>query len=153
MSLAKAIGKREGFTSPSVEAYLLLLRISDLFQRQMNEVLKAESLSSPQYNVLRILRGHGRPCTCSEIGDQLVVQDPDVTRLIDRLEKRSPALLERTRCTEDRRVVWVQLTQAGLAALERLDGPIQQQHEANFSPLAQPDLQNLVGLLTALLKA
>ncbi len=151
MGLAKAIGKRKGFESPSVEAYLLLVRVTDLLQRQMAEVLKQESLTGTQYNVLRILRGHGRPCTCSEIASQLIVQDPDVTRLIDRMEKR--ALLERTRCTEDRRIVWIKLTDSGAASCARLDAPIRHQHQANFKALSETELHSLITALTKVMEA
>lgn len=151
MSLAKAIGKRHAFDSPSLEAMLLLMRVTDLMQRRSAEVLKRESLTGPQYNVLRILRGHGRPCTCSEIAGQLIVQDPDVTRLIDRLEKR--ALIERIRCTEDRRVVWVKITDAGTTAVARLDQPNAQLLKANFKSLTETEIRSLISLLTKLMDA
>ena len=55
------------------------------------ELMRGHDLSLPQYNVLRILRGAGDAgLRCSEVGARLLVHDPDVTRLLDRLEKGGP---------------------------------------------------------------
>ena len=84
----------------------------------MAEWLKPHGLSPTQYNALRILRGagvDGLPCT--EVGARMISRDPDITRLVDRLEKRG--LVTRGRGTEDRRVVRARITTAGLELLRR----------------------------------
>ena len=90
----------------------------------MAEVLRPSELSPAQYNVLRILRG-SRPggLACREIGDRMVTHDPDITRLLDRLEKRG--LIARSRESKDRRVITVRITASGLDALKKLDGAVE----------------------------
>jgi DNA-binding MarR family transcriptional regulator len=105
--------------SLEVEAWLALQiaahRVADPWFR----FLKSQDLPHPQYNVLRILRG-ARPgaLTCGEIAERMIVRDPDVTRLLDRLEKRG--FVTRTRDASDRRIVRTAISPAGLAELERL---------------------------------
>jgi DNA-binding MarR family transcriptional regulator len=97
--------------------------------------------------VLRILRGSGddgRPAT--EIGPDMVVRVPDVTRLVDRLER--DGYVERTRCSRDRRVVWVCITQAGLDLLKTLDPAVLDLHKAQLGHLTQKELSTLSRLLT-----
>lgn len=94
-------------------------RVSDPWFR----FLKSQDLPHPQYNVLRILRG-ARPeaLTCGEVAERMIVRDPDITRLLDRLDQRG--FVTRTRDDDDRRVVRVTITAAGLAELERLDAAV-----------------------------
>src|ERR1700681_2729702 len=105
--------------APSSEEalFLDLLRTSDVLSRRPAQVLKAEELSSNQYNVLRILRGAPEGLPCGEIGNRMVTRDSDITRLLDRLEKR--ALISRCRESKDRRTVWTRITPSGLEALAR----------------------------------
>lgn len=115
--------QRRPFASPAEEAYLNLIRTADQLARGVALVLKPHQLSEAQYNVLRILRGAGAEGhTCSEVATRLVTHDPDVTRLLDRLEARR--LLVRSREHDDRRVVTVRITRQGLAVLDTLDGPV-----------------------------
>src|SRR5215467_1959891 len=88
---------------PEEEAFLDLLRTTDLLSRGPAQVIKAEDLSATQYNVLRILRGAPEGLACGEIGNRMITRDPDITRLLDRLEKRG--LISRARDTKDRRMV------------------------------------------------
>ncbi len=108
------------FSLPEEELYLSLLRTSDLLGRGFGALLKERGISPPQYNVLRILRGAGEPgLPCGEIASRMVTRDPDVTRLLDRLEQR--ALISRGRTPGDRRVVSTRITEDGLALLNELD--------------------------------
>ena len=88
---------------PEEAAFLELVRTTDLLSRGLVRVLKTEDLSSTQYNVLRILRGAPEGLTCGEIANRMITRDPDVTRLLDRLEKRD--LISRNREEKDRRTV------------------------------------------------
>lgn len=132
--------------SGQVEAYLNTLRTADWLMRGVVEVLKPHDLSPTQYNVLRILRGAS--CDghrCGEISERLVTRDPDITRLLDRLERRG--LITRGRSATDRRVVFTRITQAGLDLLNELDGPIAAVHEQQFARLDRDQLATLSRLL------
>src|ERR1700694_1290137 len=93
---------RRGVGSPEEAAFLDLLRTTDMLSRGLVQVLKIEDLSSTQYNVLRILRGAPEGLPCGEIASRMITRDPDVTRLLDRLEKRG--LISRCRENKDRRM-------------------------------------------------
>lgn len=108
------------FALPEEELYLSLLRTADLLGRGFGALLKERGISPPQYNVLRILRGAGESgLPCGEIANRMVTRDPDVTRLLDRLEQRG--LIARGRTPGDRRVVSTRITEAGLSLLDELD--------------------------------
>lgn len=128
------------------EAYLNVQRTANALSDEIGDLLRAHQLTPPQYNVLRILRGAGEQgLTASDIGERMITRDPDVTRLVDRLEKRG--LVERWRCTEDRRVVWTRVAPAGLAAIQPLDAPLHDLHVAQLAHLGEEKLRTLVGLL------
>src|ERR1700675_379594 len=101
------------FTSREAEAYLSLLRTADALQTQVEARLKLFGLTGTQYNALRILRGAGpEGLPCREIGERMITRDPDITRLLDRLEDRG--FVQRTRAKNDRRVICGKITPAGL---------------------------------------
>ena len=103
-------------------------------------------LTPSQYNVLRILRGAGeKGHPCQEVGARMISRVPDVTRLLDRLEKAG--LVARRRCTEDRRVVHATILPKGLEVLAALDGPVQDLAPRLFHSLSQRELQQLNDLL------
>lgn len=140
------IKQRKPFNCREEELFLNILRSSDLLQRRIGEVLKASELSSTQYNVLRILRGAGSEgLACGEISNRMVTRDPDITRLLDRLEKRG--LVARSREKEDRRVVTARITQAGLDLLKKLDEPVIQMHRAQLGHLETKQQETLIRLL------
>jgi DNA-binding MarR family transcriptional regulator len=130
---------------PEEAAFLDLLRTTDMLSRGLISVLKAEDLSATQYNVLRILRGAPEGLPCGEIANRMITRDPDVTRLLDRLEKRS--LISRCRETKDRRTVMVRITPAGLKLLARLDTPVQDGHRRQLGHLGREQLKTLTELL------
>ncbi len=124
---------------------LELVRTTDMLARGIVQVLKAEDVSTTQYNVLRILRGAPEGLPCGEIANRMITRDPDVTRLLDRLEKRG--LISRCRETTDRRTVLTRITSDGLDLLARLDGPIQDAHRAQLGHLGPDRLRALTDLL------
>lgn len=140
--------KRQAKASPEEAAFLDLLRTTDMLSRGPAQILKAEDLSATQYNVLRILRGAPRGLACSEIASRMITRDPDVTRLLDRLEKRE--LLSRSRDAGDRRTVVAQISPDGLKVLARLDEPVQAAHRRQLGHLGPERLQELTSLLFAL---
>ena len=126
-------------------AFLDLLRTCDFLSRGPALLLKTEGLSPTQYNVLRILRGAREALACGEIAGRMITRDPDVTRLLDRLEKRR--LISRCRETGDRRMVKARITPEGLKLLARLDDPIQRMHRKQLGHLGKALTQDLADLL------
>ncbi len=145
-TLQRDLKQRRPFVSREEEAYLNLVRTADLLSREVAAVLKRHQLSEAQYNVLRILRGAGADgLACSEIGSRLVTRDPDVTRLLDRLEARG--LIARSREDIDRRVVTTRITSPGLTLLERLDPLVRQAVERMLAHVGSSQLGALIDLL------
>src|SRR5271167_4515406 len=138
-------GKRRRAVCLEEVAFLDLLRTCDLLSRGPALVLKGEDLSATQYNVLRILRGTPDGLPCGEIASRMITRDPDITRLLDRLEKRG--LISRCRETEDRRMVMARITAAGMKVLARLDEPIQERHRKQLGHLGRERLRALAELL------
>jgi DNA-binding MarR family transcriptional regulator len=132
---------------PEEIAFLDLVRTCDLLSRGPAQVLKAEDLSPTQYNVLRILRGAPNGMPCGEIASRMITRDPDITRLLDRLEKRG--LTSRCRETRDRRMVMVRITPEGLKLLSRLDEPVEEAHRRQLGHLGKERLRALAELLEA----
>jgi DNA-binding MarR family transcriptional regulator len=126
-------------------AFLELARTCDRLSRRLASVLKGADLSATQYNVLRILRGAPEGLACGEIAGRMITRDPDVTRLLDRLEKRG--LIARCRESKDRRMVLTRITPEGLQALAELDQPIQDVHRQQLGHLGQNRLRALGELL------
>ena len=125
-----------------------LLRTTDMLSRGLFRVLKIEDLSPTQYNVLRILRGAPDGLPCGEIASRMITRDPDITRLLDRLEKRK--LISRCRETTDRRMVMARITPEGLKLLARLDQPVEAAHRRQLGHLGQQRLRALADLLRVL---
>jgi DNA-binding MarR family transcriptional regulator len=134
-------------SSPEEVAFLDLLRTTDMLTRGAIGVLKAEDLSPTQYNVLRILRGSAEGLPCGEIADRLITRDPDVTRLLDRMEKRG--LISRARDSRDRRMVLARITSTGRKLADRLDEPVQRIHRKLLGHMGKQRLRTLRGLLAA----
>jgi len=126
--------------------FISLQKAADSLGLEAEQLLKPHGLTGTQYNVLRILRGaepDGLPCRA--IGERMISHDPDMTRLLDRMEKR--ALISRARQTDDRRVIKTRITQAGLALLKSLDQPVRELHKRQFHHLPSSRLKTLAQLL------
>ena len=143
--LQHELKKRRPFESPEQEAALSVLRTGDQLQIRFARLLREHGLTPSQYNVLRILRGEGKPLACLEIAERLITAVPGITGLIDRLE--AMGLVARDRSTEDRRVVYVSITPGALDLLARLDAPVRDLHVKLMGHLARPELQELIRLL------
>jgi DNA-binding MarR family transcriptional regulator len=146
MNLQRELRKKQPFDLPEEEAGLNLLRTADAIQTPFSQLFAAHGISDPQYNVLRILRGHGGSgLPCSEISEQMLHRMPDMTRLVDRLEKAR--LVTRGRTSADRRVVMVFLTPAGQELLARLDKPVRDLHRQTLGHLSRSELHEFNRLL------
>ncbi|MGB8439359.1 MAG: MarR family transcriptional regulator [Candidatus Acidiferrales bacterium] len=137
--------KRRPVSSLEEATYLELLRTTDLLSRGLDHILKAADLSPTLYNVLRILRGAPEGLPCGAIANRMITRDPDVTRLLDRLEKRN--LISRSREIKDRRTVMARITPAGLKLLTHLDKPVQSGHRRQLGHLGPRQLKALTALL------
>jgi DNA-binding MarR family transcriptional regulator len=134
------------FTSREQETYLSLLRTADALQTQVESRLKEFGLTGTQYNALRILRGAGpEGLPCREIGERMITRDPDITRLLNRLEDRG--FVERRRAKNDRRVIYGKITAAGLKLLREMDGPIDKHGREMLRHVGQEKLKQLIELL------
>ena len=146
--LKNEIQQSKPFSSNAEEAFLNMQRTSATLSREFETLLKPFGLTSTQYNVLRILRGAGREgLLCRQIGERMVTPDPDITRLLDRLEKRS--LILRTRDSRDRRAIFTRITEEGLSFLERLAPPVIEFHRQRLAHLNKNRIRSLIQLLEA----
>ncbi len=143
--LRDEIKQKRPFDSPQQVAYLNVQRTASVLGRGPSEVLRRSGLTPTQYNVLRILRGADGPLTCSEVGERMIALDPDVTRLLDRLEEKE--LVRRERSTEDRRVVVSEITEKGREIVDDLDEPVAQLHAKQLGHMGEEKLRTLTALL------
>jgi len=141
-----APSKRDPQEDLQSRVFVTLLRAADALTRGAEALLKPYRISGTQYNVLRILRGAGENgLACREVGCRLISRDPDITRLLDRMESRG--LIARMRETEDRRVVRTRITAEGLRLLAELDQPVRELHRRQLRRLPAKQLQRLAELL------
>lgn len=145
-NLASEIGKSSPFDSTAQEAHLNILRTASVLGEPFDHLFASHGISDSLYNSLRILQAAGnKGRLCHEISNHLVARVPDVTRLVDRLEKLGLAV--RRRSTTDRRAVYVQITPAGLDLLSTLHEPVMQLHESQLNHLSKSELTELSRLL------
>lgn len=148
-SLGEEVGKRRGFESAEQEAFLNIIRTASFLETEFGRLFKKHGLSMATYNVLRILRGSSETksngTTCGQIRDMMVTPVPDVTRLVDRLETQG--FVSRVRCNEDRRVVYVKITEQGKSLLQEMDGPVAELHRSQLEHMDPDQLRSLSDLL------
>jgi len=139
-------GRKSAVETEQLLAFDLLLRTASELDQQVTRALKPAEVTPAQYNVLRILRNAGSVgLACSDVSARLVRHDPDVTRLLDRLEARG--FVKRSRDTEDRRVVMARITPDGRAVLDKLGPSIAALHARQFEHLSRDEFRSLVTLL------
>jgi DNA-binding MarR family transcriptional regulator len=143
--LQKELKKRGPFTTLEQEAMLNIARTADQLLVRAERLLREHGLTGSQYNILRILRGEGKPLPILEIASRTVQVVPGITGLIDRLE--SAGLVRRERSTEDRRVIFVSITNKALKVLEKLDEPLVAYERKLLSCLKAAEQRELIRLL------
>ena len=125
---------------------LNIVRTADLLSRSFALTFKAHGLTQTQYNVLRILRGAGSEGLPSgEVASRMVTREPDITRLLDRMEERG--WVHRRKDPEDRRVMRAYLTLAGRELVDRLDAPVDALQEHCLGHMDDASLAQLSDLL------
>lgn len=144
--LQDEIKQTKPFGSLEDEAFLNVLRTAEAFLWREAEFLKPYEITLSQYNVLRILRG-AEPAglICREISERMIARDPDVTKLLDRLEARG--LVRRERQEKDRRVIIARITSEGLDLVKEIDEPVLKMTENLLAHLGERKLKTLIELL------
>lgn len=138
--------EKSGSISIENQIFVAMLKAADGLAQEAEQLVKEQGLTGAQYNVLRILRGaEPEGLACGEIAERMISHDPDMTRLLDRMEKRD--LITRERQTDDRRVVRARITAHGLELLKKLDGPVRALHAQQFRHMPAPRLKLLAQLL------
>src|SRR6201993_5052736 len=140
--LQHELKKKRPFESPEQEATLNIVRTSDQLQIRFARLLREYGLTSPkQYNILRILRGEGKPLPILEIASRTITVVPGITGLIDRLERAG--FVHRLRCEKDRRVIYVAPTDQAIKTLADLDEPIVALRRKVLGHLSQLELKEM----------
>ncbi|MEM1331638.1 MAG: MarR family transcriptional regulator [Planctomycetota bacterium] len=150
--LQRELNKATPFESLEQETFLSLYRTSGMLAGDFQVLFKTKGLSFSTYNVLRIVAGagdEGRPS--QSISEDMVVRVPDVTRLVDRLQKQG--FVERKRCDRDRRVIFVRITEQGRELLDDLRGPVDKLHIGQLAHMTETELRELTRLLARARKA
>lgn len=151
-ALKQEIAQKLPFSSMEEEAVLNLMRTSDALQRAFHLRFRDWRVTSTQYNVLRILRGaHPEGLTCAAIGDRMITAEPDITRLLGRL--KTLKLIKQRRDRHDRRVVWTQISDAGLELLAAMDPHIQKLPVELLGHMSPAELAEFIRLLEHARKA
>jgi DNA-binding MarR family transcriptional regulator len=134
------------FDSPQQETYLNLWRTYDRLRLVEDELFGRHDLTAQQYNTLRLLRAaHPKKVATLGLAGRLVSRAPDITRLVDKLAERG--LVERERPADNRRLVNVGITDAGLALLDRLAAEVRECHEKQLGHLDEAEMRSLIALL------
>src|SRR5215470_2715858 len=129
--------------------FVAILKAADTLGSEAEQLLKSAGLTGAQYNVLRILRGaEPEGLACRAIGDRMISRDPDITRLLDRMEKHG--WITRERQSDDRRVVKTRITKKGLELIKPLDQPVHDLHKRQFRHVSATHLKLLAELLEEL---
>jgi DNA-binding MarR family transcriptional regulator len=144
-NLKDELKKRGPFVSPAEEATLSIVRTNDRLTLRFARLFREFGLTPSQYNILRILRGEGKPLPILEIAARTITVVPGITGLVDRLE--AAGFVARQRCEEDRRVIYVALTPKGTAIVAELDEPLRKLHAQVHGRLSAAEIDKLIGLL------
>src|SRR5579862_1735320 len=139
---------RPRFDSPQQEVYLNLWRTYDRLRALEDDLFAGFGLTAQQYNALRLLRAeHPAPLPTLALAERLVSKAPDITRLLDKLER--DGLVSRQRRQDNRRVVLVGITDKGLTLLRDIAAPLRDCHERQLGHLSPDELHRLNELLRA----
>ncbi|MCF6224401.1 MAG: MarR family transcriptional regulator [Flavobacteriaceae bacterium] len=101
------------------KAFFNIKRTASWLDQKVNDFLKPYKISEQQYNILRILRGAGEQITVNVIKERMIHKSPNATRLMDKLCDKK--LIQRTRCENDRRIVYVKISNIGLELLDQIN--------------------------------
>ena len=141
--ILEEIRQTRPFATQQEEAALNIVRTADALKRGGELLFRRHGITSAQYNVLRILRGAGdHGLHCSAIAERMITAEPDITRLLMRMERLG--LLMRQRDSADRRMVTAIATGRGLQLLVELEAPLRKLQERQFALLSQDEIDALI---------
>lgn len=146
MGLKEELKQNKPFQSLEHEAQLNVVRTGAILMDDVELLLKPMGISPTQFNVLRILRGSPKGLCRNDLRDRMLTRMPDVTRLLDRMEKIG--WIERERDVEDRRMVWTRITDEGLRILAEVEDEVERTHRSRFASFSDQEMQTLIALLT-----
>jgi DNA-binding MarR family transcriptional regulator len=149
--MARAIQSRlqqRRFRDPVETAFVGLLVVAEHLSHRLDAICGAEGITHTQYNVLRILRGAPAGQPRFEIANRLISRAPDVTRLLDRLERDQ--LIERGWAPENRRHSVARITAKGLRVLAAIEPALTQLQHESLASLSAEDVRTLADLLDRL---
>lgn len=144
-TLKDELKKRGPFGSVEQEATLAVMRTSDLLENRLARLLREHGLTLTQYNVLRILRGEGKPLPCLEVASRMIQVAPAITRVVDQL--LAMELITKNQSPTDRRVFEIELTPQAVRLVKSLDEPVLNLHQTLLSNVSQGDLKSLIRIL------
>lgn len=131
--------------------YVRLIRAATRLEAELNRLFRPMHLTGATYNILRILEAAGAGGrSCGDISEELIAEVPDMTRLLDRLERLG--YVARARSSVDRRMVTVTITGTGRAALAQLEDVVEECHARQFGPLGESGMAQLRQGLDTLLE-
>jgi len=132
--------------SASRSAYFALMTAADILGGEFTRLFREHGITSTVFNAMRILiQGPESGQRIGEIGEQLIQRVPDITRLIDRMER--DGFVRRARNTEDRRAVIIKLTDAGKRKCESLYFAVSKRHREQLLHMNARELKQLQKLL------
>ncbi|MEM8734727.1 MAG: MarR family transcriptional regulator [Planctomycetota bacterium] len=144
-TLQNELKKRGPFDSVEQEAMLALMRTTDLLENRIARLFREYGLTLTQYNVLRILRGEGKPMPCLEVAERMIQVAPAITRVVDQLLKLK--LITKTQSSTDRRIFEIELTTAAAKLLKKMDQPVLDLHASLLSSTKKSDLRMMISTL------
>lgn len=147
-ALRDELKKKGPFALVEQEAALAIMRTSDLLENRFARLLREHGLTSSQYNVLRILRGEGKPLPCLEVAERMIQVAPAITRVVDQLLALD--LIIKTQSAEDRRVFTIELKPTATQLLAKLDQPVLDLHASLMNGVKKADLKALIQTLEAI---
>jgi len=108
------------FPTERIKAMVNIKYTANWLTNKEIKFLKPFGISPQQYNILRILKGAGEQVKVQVVKERMIERSPNATRLMDKLCDKG--LIERMRCEEDRRVVFVEINKNGLGLLDKVKG-------------------------------
>ncbi len=145
MKLQLELKRPEPFATTEQEALLNLLRIGDQLDNRFSRLFREHELTLSRFNVLRGLILADRPLTCGEIAERMIQVVPAITSLVDHLEQQG--LVQRKRCTDDRRVVYVAVTKKGKSLADETMKPLADLEQRMMKKLTKSEQKSLIALL------
>lgn len=146
MGIDKEI-RQNGFRSIQNKTMVNILYTNGWMMERIKNFVKAEDITPQQYNILRILRGAGKPLSTLQIRERMLDKMSDTSRVVDRMVAKS--LLNKTVSAEDRRKVDIEITPEGIEKLENLDSR-NEELDGMLGNLSEQELQMLGSLLDKL---